>query len=337
MMKRLFFASFVLIFFSSEVEAQLRTNGYLSFAYLKGQEKSNVSQGSFQNVGAGLIFSGKIETKFDYAFELRAKEVTRVEVEQAWVGFKTSDVFKLRIGFFLVPFGKYNESNRPHETRLIGVPLNLEEIYPSSWREVGILVEGRLGFFLYSAYAGNGLAEGEELKVGQQFRDNNSDKAKGARIGLNLGKEMEIGYSYYRGKYDEGNERNLIIHGADLTWMSENFHLLFEYTLGHIENPAPFSTGKARGYYTLVSLNLGNFWPVVSYQDSLYEDPFHGLGFLKPDYVGRGISRESSRWALGLMYFATQNLLFKIEYDFNREREPALKDNVFLAQAALNF
>lgn len=337
MKKQILFSSFLLLFFSLSLKAQLKTNGYLSFEYTKGQKESNFSQGTFRNIRAGLIFSGEMAEKFDYILEMRLEEEATFEIEQAWVGFNPSPSFKLKLGFYLVPFGKYNRSHRAHETELVNIPLPLEEIYPQSWRDLGVLVEGKVGFLLYSGYLGNGLVEGENLGAGQQFKDNNSDKGKGARIGLLLGKSFEVGFSYYRGKQDEDNERNLILEGVDLTWATEGIHLFSEYAKARIENPEPFSPGKAEGYFIQISFKVENFWAVVSYQDLSYKDSFHGLGFVSPGYAGRGIFKEKSRWALGLDYFVSQNILFKLEYDFNREKKISLKDNTFSAQIALNF
>lgn len=70
---------------------------------------------------------------------------------------------------------------------------------------------------------------------------------------------------------------------------------------------------------------------------SVYEDSFHGLGFLRPSYAERGIFREGSRWAAGVVVFLTPEILFKAEYDFNRKPDLDLKDDIFAAQVAVQF
>lgn len=327
---------FLFIFFAFLSVSQGDTTGYLSFEYIKGQDKSEVHQGTFKNAQLGIIFSGVIARGVDYTAEARTKEA-KIEIEQAWVKLKTSEAFSLSIGLYLVPFGRYNQSNRPHQTMLINPPFNVEEMYPSCWKDLGILMEGKFSSVFYSAYLGNGLAEKENLEKAQQFEDNNKDKAKGGRIGLSLSQELTVAYSYYKGKYDEMNSRNLTIQGADLAWITEGLLILCEYSKARLENPEPYSSGKAEGYFVQVSFDMGKLRPVVSYQCLKYKDSFHGIGFIEPLYPGGGISEDKSRWSLGLVYFPSPRLLFKIEYDFNREKDFELKNDTFFAQVALSF
>ncbi len=332
-------AILVLVIFFSFLPAslaQVKINGYLSLEYMSGQEESDVYLGSFKNSQIGLFFSGKIASQFDYVAELRS-EGTVMKIEQAWVRYKGSESFTLSVGSFLVPFGRYNQSNRPYETNLINPPLQVEEMYPARWRELGILIEGRISSLFYSAYVGNGLAEKGNLKESQQFEDNNKNKALGARAGLFLSQNLAVAFSYYRGKYDEDNSRYLSFKGADLTWEFEGLRFLAEYSRASLENPEPYSSGEVEGYFVQVSFNLDNFRPVISYQYLDYNDPFHGLGFILPSYPGGGIIEERNRWSFGLVYSFTPALFFKLEYDYNREKILELENNTISAQVALSF
>jgi hypothetical protein len=325
----------ILAVFLTPAHALGKTSGYLSFEYIKGQEQSDVTDGSFRKSQFGLIFSDEIAPRIDYVAEIRFKEESRIELEQAWAGFNLSNLLNFKLGLYIVPFGKYNQENRPHQTMLINAPLVVEKMFPPSWRDVGVLLEGRTGGIYYSAYWGNGLYESENLGGSQQFTDNNLDKAKGARLGTALSQSLEVALSYYRGKYDEENERDLIFQGIDLIWSSEGIKILSEYLKGTLENPEGFSEGKIEGYYIQASFETGTLRPVFSYQRLKYEDPFHGQGFSPGP--GTGISEEKNRWSLGLVYFASENVFLKFEYDLNREKDPEIKDNSYSFQAALSF
>lgn len=311
------------------------THGYLSFEYVKGQKPSELSGGTFQNALLGLLFSGDITPYLSYVSEVRFKDETRIEIEQAYLSVKTSQAFSLKLGIYLVPFGRYNLSNRPHQTLLIKVPLHVDSLYPSSWRDIGVLVEGQWGGLFYLAYLGNGLAEGDNLNSGQQFKDNNKDKGKGTRVGFSLGQGLETAFSYYRGKYDEDNERDVVLKGVDLRWISGGFQVLSEYARADLENPSPFSKGKVEGYFVQVSFDIDNIRPVGSYQKLKYRDFFHGEGFA--EFGAEGIDEERSRWTVGLVYFASPYVLFKVEYEWNRKEEIEIKNNLFLFQVALHF
>jgi len=242
----------------------------------------------------GILFSGQIAPKFDYVAELRA-EMAEIDVLQAWVRYNPSESFTLSLGSFLVPFGRYNQAFRPHQTALINPPLHIEQMYPLRWRDLGLLLEGKISSLFYSAYVVNGLGESENLEEGQQFEDNNKDKALGARVGLFLSPKLAVAFSYYRGKYDEDSSRDLTFLGADLRWEFGGLYILSEYCKAEFENPEPYSAGEVEGYFVQVSFDIETLRPVASYQYLEYDDPFHGPGFILPSYPGGGILEEKIR------------------------------------------
>lgn len=325
----------MLLFASCLTALQARINGYLSFAYLKGQEQTDVSRGSFESGQAGLVFSGELAAGFEYLAEFNLSPEAGFEFDQALAVFKPSESFSLKAGLYRVPFGRYNSANRPHQTLLVKSPLNIETTFPLRWRDVGVLVEGRTRSFFYSVFLGNGLAEEESLSQGQQFKDRNRDKGKGGRFGLVLGQAFEVAYSHFRGKYDEGNARLLVLQAVDLAWALEGITIFSEYTRARLD--LPDGQGHAEGFYVMASFEMDRLRPVASFQRIKYEDGFHGPGFLSPDAAGEGISENLKRWTVGFVYSLAENLLLKFEYDFNREKDIEIKNNSFSIQAALSF
>ncbi|MBM3285565.1 MAG: hypothetical protein FJY81_06800 [Candidatus Aminicenantes bacterium] len=317
--------------------AQFRANGYLSFQYETGGSQSDFPDGTFRGTQAGFLVTGRPGNLFSYNLEIRLKKETQAAIEEAWVGIEPSTAFGLKLGLYLVPFGKYNRSSRPHETAFIRPPLHLEAMYPASWRDIGFLAEGRVGILNYSAYLGNGLAEAVDLSSSQRYEDNNADKAAGGRVGVLLSQSFEVGFSYYRGKYDDDNSRALALQGADVTWQNDAFVFLYEYGKALIDNPEGYARGETEGHFFFLSLKVGEFSPLASYQKIKVADPFHGPGFSAGVSPGSGISSSLSRWALGLAYAPASGLLIKVEYDFNRESGFSLDNDVFLAQVALRF
>jgi hypothetical protein len=326
---------FIFLFSTLITPVQSKIIGYVSLDFVIGQEQSDVSKGSFQNSQAGLLFFDDISPSVSYLTEFRFKPEGTVDVEQAWISFGTSEAFALNLGLYLVPFGRYNQSSRPHQTLLISPPLNVERMYPFFWRDVGVLLEGKTRRFFYSAFLGNGLSEDINLSGGQQFKDNNKDKGKGGRVGLVISQGFEIAYSYYRSKYDEDNSRDLLLQGVDLFWYSEGVLVHAEYSKARME--IPDDTGNAEGFFIQIALDMGQFRPVACYQQLDYEDGFHGPGFVSPDVPGSGISEKKRRWALGFAYQASQNLLLKFEYNLNSEKGVELKNDSLSVQVAFSF
>ena len=324
-----------LLFFLPAV-AQDKLNGYLSAEYENGQKESDSPEGTFGRVRAGLLFAGMAANIFTYNLEVRFRSESRLEIEEAWVGFAPSSSFELKLGFYLVPFGKYNTANRPHQNPFIQAPLPQAYLYPESWRDVGVLADGKWGSVGYSVYLGNGLREGRDLQDGQQFKDNNGHLAAGGRVSFLLSQSFEVGASYYRGHYDDAGQRKLELRGADITWKSEAFLLTYEYGKAYLGNPEGFDRGTAQGHFVLASLTLGEFSPLVSFQTLVYDDPYHGEDPLNPLLVA-GIAKDISRWAVGLVFSPASNFMFKVEYDFNREAAVKLDNDIFLAQVSLLF
>jgi hypothetical protein len=318
------------------LKGETKPGGYLSFEFIKGQAQSGASQGSFQNLRGGLFFAGDLGEKIDFMFEMGLKSESKLEMEQASVGFKLAVESDFRLGLFLVPFGKYNESNRPHETALVRTPLNLAGVYPASWRDIGLVVRGRMGFLRYAAYLGNGLGEKDGAAAGQLFKDNNKDKGKGLRLGFIAGEGFEVGVSYSSGKYDSNNSLRLTLKGADLTWVTNDYEVRGEYTKAVWKNPAGAPDGRSDGYFVLMALNFGKLQPVVSFQRWNPGDSSLGARLLVSD-ENPEILGARSRWAFGLRYFMSSTFLIKVEYDMNKEKSPALRNNAVQIQAALSF
>lgn len=309
------------------VRGQVNYGGYVSLDYVKGWGESDPPAGSVANLLAGFLAAGQIGQRFGFTLEARAREISAFDLEQAWIGFLPSQTVTVKAGLYLVPFGSYNRASRPHETPLIGRPLNLEALYPSSWRDLGLVVEGIIGVFSYAGYVGNGLAGSEGLGAGQQFRDNNADWAKGGRIGLALGSDVRAGVSYYTGKHDDDGQRDIVLEGADLAWVTAQWEVHGEYTKGLIENPEPFENGSSEGYSIWMLMGFRSLQPVASFQKVKVEDP----------YMGEGLSLDRSRWTLGLRWVLSAGLFLKLEYAWNKDKVLDLKDKVLQMQVALGF
>lgn len=315
----------------------LKVNGYFSFDILRGPSGLPASAWSVANLRGGLIFSGTLTPGLVFILEPTFAQGEAVGLTEARAGLAVAKGVSVTAGLFLVPFGKYNRSRRPHETALISDPPAVGTVYPVNWREMGIEAEASFGNFNAAVFAGNGLAEGADFGAGQQFSDNNKNKGWGGRLGAALSASLEVGGSYYRGKADAANERAVTMVGADASWRTENIRASGEYARATIENPAPFSRGTAEGWFGAVELHWGSWIPVVSYRRFRAEDPFHGPGFAGPDTPGAGFSRNGTQWALGLVYSPAPSIFIKVEVDRGREQGGDAWQSTFRAQAAFYF
>ena len=317
--------------------AQVQSNGYFAYDYINNQVDEGILKGTFANPILGFMLSGALTQNSNFICEAVFREGREIELKQAWVTLGYSDAFASKFGLYMVPFGKYNESSRPHQTAFINQPLTAEYLYPRDWRDMGVLIEGRAKIFKYLLYAGNGLRESDTLTAGGQFEDNNGNKSLGGRFGLLIDEGFEISYSHHRGRFDEEEERSLVYHGGNIDWQNEVIHIWAEYIRAAIENPSGFENGEAEAYFIQMSVNIGNISPAGSFQKIKYSDPFHGDGFLSSSEPGSGLDLEKNRWSLGLVYRVFEHVLLKVEYDFNKDIKGDAKHHVLLCQMALSF
>ena len=323
---------------NSLILSEVKYGGYFSCEYIKSQEEGLNPYGEILNSYFSLNFNGKFDNNFYFYSEVRAENaLSDLYLEQAWIGFRGGAFLNIKVGAFLVPFGILNQIHRPIELKLIDLPLSHENIVPVPWTDIGVLIEGNYGVLSYSFYLANGLGESRNIRESRQFRDNNKDKARGGRLGFSLGKGLKIGFSQYNGAYNSENNLKLNLRGIDLIWSNSKTLLLIEYTKAEIENRAPYENGKAEGYFVVFSFPIGNFSPVFSYQFLDYRDPYHGEGFILDIKGGAGIKEKKERWTIGLNYYPVSNITFKIEYQFNKEKNFQLKNDTLRIQATVSF
>lgn len=303
-------------------EPALKTaiNGYFSFDAVQGAGTLPEKAWSLENLWGGLVFSGSMSSGFTFALEPTLVAGAALDLTQAWGGIALSPAITIKAGLFLVPFGRYNAHRRPFEITLVSDPDPVGLVFPEKWRDIGLAGQAKWGSFTLDAFVGNGLAEAPDFGSGQQFRDNNKNKALGGRLGAVLGQSFEIGASYYRGKADAANERERRMLGFDALWLTQSLRLSGEYVRAEIDNPAPYSRGKAEGWFAQAEMKWGRWTPAASYRYSRADDPFHGPGFTGADAPGGGTAGGGSSWALGVSYSPASNFKIKAEYDRRRER-----------------
>ena len=310
----------------TETAAEDKTHGYFSMSFLKGQKGGIFSGGSFEDIGAGILFSGHFTPQLQFRLEVRSRSEARFGLEEVLLGLELSKAANVQLGMYLVPFGRYNRQNRPQEQKLVRVPLVVEAAYPASWRDIGLLVSGQLSFLNYAVSLGNGLGQGSEQEPVQQFMDNNAAKGLAGRLGLRWGQDFETAFSYARQAFSGAGDRTARLWAADGAWITENYALAGEYIRSEYDRPSDIGASmKTEGWYVELAFNYQTLWPVVSYQT------------VKNAPTVSEVPARKNRWALGVAWILQPGILFKVEYDWNREPGHEVKDDLLSVQAAISF
>ncbi len=110
-----------------------------------------------------LLFGYRFNDKTQFITEIEFEHVEEVFVEQAFVNYNVADNVNLRGGLMLVPMGIINEFHEPTTFNGTERPAVDNVIVPSTWRELGIGVNGRFNdlSLAYQAYIFNGFKSTE--------------------------------------------------------------------------------------------------------------------------------------------------------------------------------
>lgn len=107
-----------------------------------------------------------------------------------------------------------------------------------------------------------GHGEGTEVEFGENFSDNNKNKALGARLGLLPIPRLEVGGSFMWGRFDEANDLDVRMYGFDGSYKIGPFDLLAEYIKLEFDRESG-GTEKIDGFYTQGALGLRDALAIV--------------------------------------------------------------------------
>jgi hypothetical protein len=110
-----------------------------------------------------MMFGYKFNDQIQFFTEIEYEHIQEVFVEQAFVNYSIADNISIRGGLMLVPMGIVNEYHEPTTFNGVERPAVDNAIVPSTWREIGLGVNGRLpnANINYQAYIFNGFKSAE--------------------------------------------------------------------------------------------------------------------------------------------------------------------------------
>ena len=106
-----------------------------------------------------ILVGYKFNDKTQFVTEIEYEHVKEVFVEQAFLQYSLNDNVNLRGGLMLVPMGIVNEYHEPTTYNGVERPNVDKSIVPTTWREIGVGVSGRVdnASLRYQAYIFNGF------------------------------------------------------------------------------------------------------------------------------------------------------------------------------------
>lgn len=275
---------------------------------------------------------------------------TEIALEVGEIDFILNDHLTLVAGKFLLPFNVFSERlhptwiNKMPDTPLIYGHGHGDEdtagIIPVM-SDVGFQLRGGAALplftgskIMYAAYVTNGpradIHDGEtSIEFGQNFTDNNSNKAVGGRVGILPIWNMEFGASFMYGEANDDTDVLLLgfdgeYHYRGLELRGEFVHLENDERVGDDWEVAETNGLYLQGAYRLSQLSVGNqvmqthvqrLEPVIRYGEIFHEN-----------------DDDISQIAFGLNYWIRPSYALKLAYQFNDGI-----NNKFLVQLAFGF
>ena len=175
---------------------------------------SDVRQNGKLDVHRLVTFLGyRINKRTHFVSEIEMEHVSEVYVEQAFINYAIKPHLNIRAGLMLIPMGIVNEYHEPTTFNGVERP-NLDgKIIPSTWREMGVGLYGRVDniSLRYQAYLVNGFLGYDgtaRLRGSDGFRKGRQKGAESVISSPNLATKVEyyglpglkLGASFYTGR-----------------------------------------------------------------------------------------------------------------------------------------
>lgn len=234
----------------------------------------------------GYNFNNKVQ----FISEIEYEHVKEVFVEQAFINYSVANNVSLRGGLMLVPMGIINEYHEPTTFNGTERPAVYSNIVPTTWREIGVGVTGRIpdASLGYQAYIFNGfkstISDNEGGAIGLLKGSNGlrGGRQKGIQSTVDsptLSTKLDyyglpglrIGLAGYFGKTQaedeieslEGSTIGITMVGLDARYRYQKFSARGSFIYASLNDTKAYNdlTGKdlgsaLRGYYVEAAYNL---------------------------------------------------------------------------------
>jgi len=194
-------------------DEKLSIGGYGEVHYnqqISGQARYNGDMDVHRMV---LFFGYQFNDKTSFVTEIEYEHVKELYVEQAFLNYNVRSNISLRGGLMLVPMGIVNEYHEPTTFNGVERPSVDKYIVPTTWREIGVGVSGRLSsvplkYQLYvmngfNGFDGSGKLRGSDgLRKGRQkgAESTFTSPSLSAKVDYYGIKGLNLGLSGYFGK-----------------------------------------------------------------------------------------------------------------------------------------
>ena len=289
-----------------------------------------------------MLFGYKFDERVQFVTEIEYEHVKEVYVEQAFVNYSIANAVNIRAGLMLVPMGIINEFHEPTTFNGVERPSMDNKIVPTTWREIGIGIAGRLdGLALrYQAYLFNGFishdGEAGKLKGSNGLRGGRQKGAESMVDQFNLSAKLDyygipnlrIGLSGYQGRTQAddnvndvlGSDIGVLMIGLDARYKWMNFSARGQYVHANLSDTETYNAFTGRdlgseleGYYVEAAYNI---LPITKKQrlDAFVRYEQYDTHNAVAGNLTKNLAYDRQEWTTGLSYHMSIGTVFKVDY-----------------------
>jgi len=289
-----------------------------------------------------MLFGYKFDDRVQFVTEIEYEHVKEVYIEQAFVNYSIANAVNIRAGLMLVPMGIVNEFHEPTTFNGVERPSMDNKIVPTTWREIGIGVSGRLdGLALrYQAYLFNGFishdGEAGKLKGSNGLRGGRQKGAESMVDQFNLSAKLDyygipnlrIGLSGYHGRTQAddavndvlGSDIGVSMIGLDARYKWMKFSARGQYVHANLSDTEAYNTFTERdlgsqleGYYVEAAYNI---LPITNKQrlDAFVLYEAYNTHKAVAGNLTKNLAYDRQEWTTGLSYHMSIGTVFKVDY-----------------------
>jgi hypothetical protein len=318
----------------------VRWGGY--FHWLFQDESTEVSQ--FDLLRLVLAADADITDHIDFSMELEIEHggisdenEGEIVIEKAEVGFHCGDALNPKVGWLLVPFGRYNKYHDDPINDFSDRPFTARFLVPTGFGQPGAGVEGAFPFgcghvFTYDVAVTNGYKDAftadEGVREARHEGDENDGKQAWGRFAVQWDARcaldtLETGVSGTWGIYDDADKNEITGFAADILLRKGPFEAKGEYVVYDYERNAGDPPGSIEGQSGLWVEGAWHFFPCawrcargcVVTETSLFTVAARYQWMDLDDHVhGATFEDDLRAFSLGLNYRVTERTVFRVDH-----------------------
>lgn len=288
-----------------------------------------------------VLLGYKFSDKVQFVTEIEYEHVKEVFVEQAFLNYAVKDNFNVKAGLMLVPMGIVNEYHEPTTFNGVERPSMDKSIVPTTWREIGIGVSGRLddASLRYQAYIFNGFSSINGTKVLGGSNGLRNGRQKGAESTINTPTlstkvdfygipNLRLGLSGYFGKTQAqdnvqetiGADVGVTMLGFDARYVNKRFSARGQFIHASISNTFDYNAANSaklgsqlQGFYIESAFNL---LPQTKEQklDAFVRYENYDTHAKVESNITRNDAYHRNEFTFGLTYHIANGAVFKTDY-----------------------